>query len=123
MITLEEADRAVRDRIEVVYQAGTDREERGILKTVNSSMLGGHVLYLGDRGTKFTYLRDLTIVTLEVAARDKDSATQFLCDSLRAPTGATHHLVPVGTVVSVMRCRYCGRSDAEIRKAVGLDAR
>jgi hypothetical protein len=51
---------------------------------------------------------------------DPDSATHFLCDQSPYPHSMTHHLVPTEHHQPVQRCRWCRRTDAEIRKEAGL---
>jgi hypothetical protein len=49
-----------------------------------------------------------------------DSSTHFLCDAAPYPDEMTHHLVPTPFQSSIQRCRWCHRSDADIRKEAGL---
>ena len=49
-----------------------------------------------------------------------DSATHFLCDASPYPASMTHHLVPTQHAQPVQRCRWCRRTDAEIRQEAGL---
>lgn len=113
MITREQAEAAVGQK--VVYRAPhvpqTKRGEEGVITSVNAS--GVFVRFGADAGSKHTLFEQLTFV-----GRDPrpDSVTHYLCPE--APTGMTHHLVPGGPTLSrTLRCRYCHKSEAELRLA------
>jgi hypothetical protein len=54
-----------------------------------------------------------------------DSSTHFLCPdgpTARGALDSTHHLVPRRSgIEQVLTCRYCNKTDAELRKIHGLD--
>jgi hypothetical protein len=117
-VTPEEARAAV--GLKVVYRAPHVRAdqpgEEGVLVSVNDR--GAFVRYGADPGAKLTPFELLEPISGK-HLREPFSATHYLCDATKAPTGATHHFVPGAG--SRMVCRYCKRTERQVRQEMGLE--
>jgi len=105
------------------YGQPSTREE-GVL--VGVSARGARVRYGADYGSKLTNLEDLELInppsSPPVPVVDSpDSVTHFRCTV--SIGGAPHHLITVHKVAgNELRCVYCGKTEAALRKELGLDA-
>jgi hypothetical protein len=118
MITEQQAEEAFRDRAKVVYRSHpSGQPEEGLITSMNSR--GVFVRYGADYNSKHTRLADLELTAPAVPAEPTeklDSVTHYRCNATPAD-GRTHHMERAN---DSLRCMYCGWSEGELRRMIGL---
>lgn len=57
---------------------------------------------------------------MDTKLENPSGATHYLCDAAPYPRDMTHDMLPTKHSEPVQRCRWCRRTDAEVRQEVGL---